>query len=72
MCCILSPSALEVAGKIGFWKNIELRIPNKWDPNYSTVEHTAQSTSTLYVKENALLVNTVRTYCNEMIYIHFK
>jgi hypothetical protein len=39
----------EVTGKIGFWKNIDLRIPNERDPKYSTVVHTVQSTSTSYV-----------------------
>jgi hypothetical protein len=39
----------DVAGKNNFWKNINLRIPNKQDPKHSTVVHTVQSTSTSYV-----------------------
>jgi hypothetical protein len=42
-------SVQEVAGKIGFWKNIDLSILNEQDPKYSTVVHIVQSTIMSYV-----------------------
>jgi hypothetical protein len=33
----LTPGEQEVTGKIDFWKNIDLRIPNKRDPKYTVL-----------------------------------